>query len=588
MGDAGQDRVRRLTVDGGAFRLDGEEFRVLSGALHYFRVMPGQWQHRLRMLRAMGLNTVETYVPWNLHEPREGEFRGLDELAAFLDAAADEDLLAIVRPGPYICAEWDNGGLPSWLTAELGLRVRTRDAAYLSRVERFFDEVIPLVVERQVTRGGNVIMVQVENEYGSYGSDAVYLRRLADDLVARGIDVPLFTSDGADDFYLTGGTVPGVLATVNFGSDPEAAFAALREHRPGDPLMCMEFWCGWFDHWGHEHVTRDAADAAGCLERILSAGASVNLYMAHGGTSFGTGAGANRGGELARGEYRATVTSYDYGAPIDERGAPTEKFWRFREILSRYNPSPPEVPEPPPALPPSVLPLEESVPLFDVLDEVAGPVVTSALPPSFEDLGLVHGLVLYQVEVPGPRRPYRLRVGGVHDRAHLYVDGELAAVLERDGEEPLLEVPGPATLELLVESMGRTNYGPALGERKGLLEPPLHDRQYLHGVTARPIPLQELPALPYEVGVGARVPAFFRGTLDVTGPADGFLALPGWGKGYVWVNGFLLGRYWDRGPQRTLYVPWPLLRAGANEVVILELDRAGSPELQLRPQPDPG
>ncbi|MET9339888.1 beta-galactosidase family protein [Nonomuraea sp. NPDC003804] len=580
--------MRYFTINGGAFRLDGEEFRVLSGALHYFRVLPEQWSHRLRMLRAMGLNTVETYVPWDLHEPRKGEFRRLDELGAFLDAAAAEGLLAIVRPGPYICAEWDNGGLPSWLTAELGPRVRTRDAEYLSHVERFFDEVVPLIADRQVTRGGNVIMVQVENEYGSYGSDAVYLRHLADDLIAHGVEVPLFTSDGADDFYLTGGTVPGVLATVNFGSGPEAAFAKLREHRPDDPLMCMEFWCGWFDHWGQPHVTRDAADAADNLERILAAGASVNLYMAHGGTNFGTTAGANRVGELARGEYRPTVTSYDYDAPIDERGAPTEKFWRFREILSRYNPSPPDVPGLPPVLPPSVVPLAESVRLRDVLDEVAGPAVTAPLPPSFEDLGLAHGLVLYQVEVPGPRRPYRLRVGSVHDRAHLYVDGELAAVLERDGEEPVLEVPGPARLELLVESMGRTNYGPALGERKGLMAPPMHDRQYLHGVTARPIPLDELPALPYGEGPGAQVPAFFRGAFEAAEPADAFLALPGWGKGYVWVNGFLLGRYWDRGPQRTLYVPWPLLRAGANEVVILELDRAGSPELELRPEPDLG
>ncbi|MEU4698469.1 glycoside hydrolase family 35 protein [Nonomuraea dietziae] len=580
--------MRNFTMDGDAFRLDGEEFRVLSGALHYFRVLPEQWSHRLRMLRAMGLNTVETYVPWDLHEPRKGEFQRLEELAAFLDAAAAEGLLAIVRPGPYICAEWDNGGLPSWLTAELGLRVRTRDAEYLSHVERFFDEVVPLIAERQVTKGGNVIMVQVENEYGSYGSDALYLRHLTDDLIAHGIEVPLATSDGADDFFLTGGAVPGVLATVNFGSGPEAAFAKLREHRPDGPLMCMEFWCGWFDHWGHGHVTRDAADAADTLERILAAGASVNLYMAHGGTNFGTSAGANRVGELADGEYRATTTSYDYDAPIDERGAPTEKFWLFREVLSRYNSDIPDLPPLPETLPATRVPLTGSVGLRDALDQLAGPSVTAALPPSFEDLGLTHGLVLYQVEVPGPRRPYRLRVRGVHDRAHLYVDGEQAAVLERGGEEPVLEVAGPARLEVLVESMGRTNYGPTLGERKGLMAPIMHDRQYLHGVTARPVPLRELPALPYGEGLSAAVPALFRGELEVERPADGFLALPGWGKGYVWVNGFLLGRYWDRGPQRTLYVPWPLLRAGANEIVILELDRVGEPALEIRPAAELG
>jgi beta-galactosidase len=236
--------MRAFSVDDGSFRLDGAEFRVLSGALHYFRVHPEQWKHRLAMVHAMGLNTVETYVPWNLHEPRPGDFRRLDDLGAFLDAAAAEGLLAIVRPGPYICAEWDNGGLPSWLTGV----IRASDPGYLAHVDRYFDRLIPQVAERQVTRGGNVIMVQVENEYGSYGSDHAYLRHLADGLISRGIEVPLFTSDGPADHRLTGGTIDGVPATVNFGSDPEQAFATLRAHRPDDPLFCMEFWCGWFDH----------------------------------------------------------------------------------------------------------------------------------------------------------------------------------------------------------------------------------------------------------------------------------------------------------------------------------------------------
>ncbi|GAA3445848.1 beta-galactosidase [Planomonospora venezuelensis] len=253
---------RHFAIDGESFRLDGAEFRVLSGALHYFRVRPEQWAHRLRTLRAMGLNTVETYVPWNLHEPRPGEMRRLEELDAFLAEAARADLLAIVRPGPYICAGWDNGGLPSWLTGALGRRVRTRAPGYLARVDRFFDALIPLVARHQVTRGGNVIMVQVENECGSYGSDRVYLRHLADGLVARGVEVPLFTSGGPEDHMLTGGSIPGVLATVKFGSDPEEAFAVLRRHRPGEPLLCMEFWNGWFDRWGRGHVTRDPVDAA--------------------------------------------------------------------------------------------------------------------------------------------------------------------------------------------------------------------------------------------------------------------------------------------------------------------------------------
>lgn len=572
--------MRNFVIEGGTFRLDGQEFRVLSGALHYFRVLPEQWRHRLRMLRAMGLNTVETYVPWNLHEPRPGDFRRMDELGAFLDAAAQEGLLAIVRPGPYICAEWDNGGLPSWLTGHL----RTHDPEYLSHVDRFFDALIPSVAERQVTRGGNVIMVQVENEYGSYGSDQAYLRHLADVLVGHGIEVPLFTSDGPADFFLTGGTLPDVLATVNFGSDPEQAFATLREHRPDDPLFCMEFWCGWFDHWGQKHVVRDPADAADSLERILAAGASVNVYMAHGGTNFGTSAGAN----LSQEEWRPTITSYDYDAPIDERGAPTEKFWRFREVLSRYNDDVPEVPSVPPTLPPSSVPMTESVRLRDAIAAI--PPVHAPVPPTFEELGLEQGLVLYRMTVPGPRKPYPLTVSGLRDRAHLFVDGEFVTVLERNGargEQPLVEIPGPASVELLVESMGRTNYGSQLGERKGILGGVLHTQQYVNGVTATPIPLDDIAELVFEPGFSGEPRSFFRGTLEVAEPADAYLALPGWAKGYVWVNGFLLGRYWERGPQRTLYVPAPLLRAGANELVVLELDRPGA-ELEIHSEPDLG
>lgn len=513
--------MRHFTIEGGTFHLDGQEFRVLSGAMHYFRVLPEQWRHRLRMLRAMGLNTVETYVPWNLHEPRPGEFRRMDELGAFLDAAAEEGLLAIVRPGPYICAEWDNGGLPAWLTGT----PRTGDPEYLAYVGRFFDELIPAVAERQVTKGGNVIMVQVENEYGSYGSDQVYLRHLADELIGHGIEVPLFTSDGPADFFLTGGAIPGVLATVNFGSDPEKAFATLREHRPDDPLFCMEFWCGWFDHWGQEHVTRDPADAADILERILAAGASVNIYMAHGGTNFGTWAGANRTGEFQHEEWRPTITSYDYDAPIDEHGAPTEKFWRFREVLARYTQDLPDVPPTPATLPPSRVALTRSVRLADTLDPSAE--VTAPAPPSFEDLGLDHGLVRYRTEVPGPRQPYKLTVAGLHDRAHLFVDGELRAVLERGAEHPVVETAGPASIEVLVESMGRTNYGSLIGERKGILGGILHTQQYLHGVRATPIPLDDISKLVFREGFSGEPRSFFRGELEVGEPPTGSWRCPG-------------------------------------------------------------
>ncbi|MFD4754570.1 beta-galactosidase [Streptomyces sp. NPDC058426] len=573
------------------FSLDGRPLRLLSGALHYFRVLPEQWPHRLRMLRALGLNTVETYVPWNFHEPRPGhhDFTGQADLDAFLHATRDAGLHAIVRPSPYICAEWENGGLPWWLLADPEVRaLRCQDPAYLAHVDRWYDALIPRLAAHQVTRGGNVVMMQVENEYGSYGTDTGYLEHLADGMRRRGIDVPLFTSDGPDDFFLTGGTLPGHLATVNFGSRPTQAFAGLKRLRPHDPPMCAEFWCGWFDHWGAPRTVRDAAEATEELAATLGAGGSVNVYMAHGGTNFSTWAGANTEDPATGAGYLPTVTSYDYDAPIDERGAVTAKFESFRAVLATYAEGPlPEPPAPAPLLPPQRVALRESVRLFDVLDDLAGEETRAPQPPSFEELGIAHGLVLYSAGIPGPRGPHTLSVHGLADRAHVFVDGEEAGVLERDATESLpgLAVPGPrAHLELLVESMGRVNYGSGPADRKGVRRV-LHTQQILHDWTARAVPLGHgtPDGLPWrdtaDPGPG---PTFHRGFLDVAEPADSHVALPGLRKGYLWINGFCLGRYWpDRGPQHTLYLPWPLLRPGRNEIVVLELDGADAPAAEL-------
>ncbi|WP_406860324.1 beta-galactosidase family protein [Streptomyces sp. HUAS MG47] len=577
------------------FLLDGRPVRLLSGALHYFRVHEGQWEHRLGMLRAMGLNCVETYVPWNLYEPEPGRYGDVAALGRFLDAVERAGLWAIVRPGPYICAEWENGGLPHWLTGLLGRRVRTDDPGFLGPVDGWFRRLLPQVVGRQVDRGGPVVLVQVENEYGSYGSDAGYLRRIADLLVECGVTVPLFTSDGPEDHMLTGGSVPGVLATANFGSGAREAFGVLRRHQPRGPLMCMEFWCGWFDHWGTEHTVRDAADAAAALREILECGASVNVYMAHGGTNFGGRAGANRAGEAHDGALRATVTSYDYDAPVDERGRPTEKFRRFREVLAEYADGPlPEVPEPPARL---AAPVSGAVgawlPLPEVLEGLGDEERCAPLPPTFEELGVDRGLVRYRVGVPGPRQPYPLAVSGLRDRAVVYVDGLRAGVL--DTEEAVLPEPvaGPATVELWVESLGRVNYGPRLAEPKGITGGLRHERQYLHGVRARALRLdafvpEAVAKLPFaaagsDAGAAAGAdagaaaggdagPGLYRLPVEVAGAGDADLTLPGWTRGFVWVNGFCLGRYWSTGPQLSLYVPGPVLREGVNEVWVLELE----------------
>ncbi|WP_151479271.1 glycoside hydrolase family 35 protein [Streptomyces albicerus] len=568
------------------FLLDERPVRLLSGALHYFRVHEGQWGHRLAMLRAMGLNCVETYVPWNLHEPRPGTFRDVEALGRFLDAAREAGLWAIVRPGPYICAEWENGGLPHWLTGDPAARVRTRDERFLGHVERWFDRLLPEIVSRQLDRGGPVLMVQVENEYGSYGSDQVYLRRLAELLRAGGVTVPLFTSDGPEDHMLTGGSLPGALATVNFGSHARVAFETLRRHRPVGPLMCMEFWCGWFDHWGADHAVRAPGDAADALREILECGASVNVYMAHGGTNFAGWAGANRGGgALHDGALEPDVTSYDYDAPIDEHGRPTAKFWAFRSLLAAYTDAPlPELPLAPAELgSPATVDLTGWAPLSAVLDTLGGPETEHAVPPTFEELDVDRGLVRYTVDVPGPRQPYPLTVRGLRDLAVAYVDGVPAGVLTED--EPRLKEPvaGPARVELWVESLGRVNYGPRAGEPKGVTGGVLHERQYLHGVRARalrldafdtgvrPVPFRALPA--------PGTPGLYRGTATVHGPGDARLELPGRTRGFAWINGFNLGRYWSIGPQRSLYVPGPLLREGTNEVWVLELEEASTPPL---------
>ncbi|MFF4499174.1 beta-galactosidase family protein [Streptomyces sp. NPDC001401] len=583
--------MSEFTVGEADFLLDGRPVRLLSGALHYFRVHEEHWGHRLAMLRAMGLGCVETYVPWNLHEPRPGHFEDVQALGRFLDAARQAGLWAIVRPGPYICAEWENGGLPHWLTGELGTRVRTRDERFLEHLERWFGALLPQIVDRQIDRGGPVIMVQVENEYGSYGSDAAYLRRLADLLREQGVTVPLVTSDGPEDHMLGSGSIPGVLATVNFGSHAREGFGTLRRHRPEGPLMCMEFWCGWFDHWGGEHITRDAGDAAAALREILECGASVNLYMAHGGTSFAGWAGANRGGgALHEGPLEPDVTSYDYDAPIDEFGRPTEKFWRFREVLAEYAQVPlPELPPAPARLgAPAEVRLDGWAPLDVVLEARGGPETSAPVPPTFEELDVDRGLVRYAVTVPGPRQPYPLTARGLRDLAVVYVDGERAGVLA-EGDEQLKEpVAGHARVELWVESLGRVNYGPRSGESKGVTGGLLHERQYLHDVRARGLRLDALDDIgdvPLQPLAEDGAPGLYRGTVTVRGAGDARLELPGWTRGFAWVNGFNLGRYWSAGPQRSLYVPGPVLREGENEVWLLELEEsapAGTEGVLLR------
>lgn len=584
----------QLDVRDGDFLRGGAPHRVLSGAIHYFRVHPDLWEDRLRRLAAMGLNTVETYVAWNFHERVRGEvdFTGPRDLARFITLAGELGLDVIVRPGPYICAEWDFGGLPAWLMTEPDIALRTSDPVFLKAVDEWFDAVVPVIRPLLTTAGGPVVAVQVENEYGSYGDDAAYLEYCRKGLLDRGIDVLLFTSDGPGADWLDNGVIPGVFATVNFGSRTDEAFAELRKVQPAGPDMVMEYWNGWFDHWGEPHHTRDVADAAGVLEDILRAGGSVNFYMAHGGTNFGLWSGAN----VEDGTFQPTVTSYDYDAAVGEAGELTPKFHAFREVISRYAVgAPPELPPVPVRLAPQTVALDGWVALLDSLDLFAAP-VSGPAPKSMEALGQDHGLVHYRGSGLVPPDGRTLELDGLADRATVLADGVLLGRVDRNGESQSLPLTarvdgGRTTFDVIVENQGRINFGPQIGERKGLRGVRIAHRN-LHGWESTAIRLDD-PALTDRLRFGsdlvgaARGPVFGRATIEVDEPADGFLALPGWGKGFLWLNGTLLGRYWGIGPQVTLYAPAPLWRNGSNDIVILEMEQLGT-EVELREEPDLG
>lgn len=575
-----------LQIDRGGFRLGGEPFRIISGGLHYFRVHPGQWRDRLRKARLLGLNAVDTYVPWNLHQPCPDRFRmdgGLD-LPGFLALAQEEGLHVLLRPGPYICAELEGGGLPSWLLAEPGIRLRTGDPQYLAAVDDWFDRLLPRIAESLSTRGGPVLAVQIENEYGAYGEDPAHLEHLVAAVRRNGVDVPLFTCDQPGD--LARGSIPGIPCGVNFGSRVEQGLAALRAHRPEGPLFCAEFWNGWFDRWGTVHRTREPAGAAADLDAMLAAGASVNLYMFHGGTNYGFTSGAND-----KHTYRPTVTSYDYDAPLDEAGDPTPKFAAFREVIARYAPVPDEpLPEPSKKLNLLGVELAEHAPLFAAIDRL-GEAVHSRRPLSMEQLRQDFGFVLYQTAVAAPG-PALLYAEAVRDRAQVFLDGQPVGVLERENHEHTLAFtvpPGGADLALLVENQGRVNYGPGIHDRKGLLGKVTLNGTELAGWRNRPLPLDDLSALPWTTGAPDRVgPLFHRGTFDLAEPADTYLDLTGWTKGNAWINGFPLGRYWSRGPQHRLYLPAPALHPGPNELVVLELHATARTTADLRDTPGLG
>lgn len=579
------------------FYLDGKPFQIISGGIHYFRVLPEYWEDRLRKLKALGCNTVETYVPWNMHEPKKGEFdfvgerwHGMLDLKRFVETAQKIGLWVILRPSPYICAEWDFGGFPAWLLSEGEMELRTSDERYLRHVRDYYQVLMPYLAPMQVTQGGPVLMMQVENEYGTFGNDRKYLELLRDMMREGGIDVPLFASDGPGADILSNTAVEGIFPTANFGSRAKVAYSCLKDFNGGGPCMCTEFWLGWFDAWRDgKHHTTDPDEAAKELKELLENG-SVNLYMFEGGTNFGFMNGSNYGTHLT-----PDVTSYDYDAVLTEDGQLTEKYHKLKKVITEHIQKEPEaeltVPVERRAY--GKIPVSQKVDLFHALPKLDAPIETVA-PRSMEQAGQGYGYMLYSTILDTSTELSNLRLYKAADRAIAFVDGKKAlTAFDRELEEG--HEVGPfygknMKLDILVENMGRVNYGPMLNwQRKGIDGCVfINSRFSQHNWKQYPLPMDNLEQLDYNAGYEEGIPAFYRFEFEAEEIGDTFLDFAGWGKGFVVVNGFQLGRFWEEGPQRRLYVPGALLHKGCNEIILFETEGKHSEEICLEAVPDLG
>lgn len=557
------------------FYLNGEPFKIISGAFHYFRTVPEYWQDRIEKLVNMGCNTVETYIPWNFHEPEKGNFRfdGMHDIERFIHLAEKLGLYIIIRPSPYICSEWEFGGLPAWLLRDRNMRLRCSYEPYLNAVKEYYSVLIPKLVPHQCDRGGGVILVQLENEYGYYGNDTAYLEFLRDTLRELGVTVPFVTSDGPwSEPKFKSGMLNGALPTGNFGSGAEWQFGQMRKYiGENKPLMCMEFWNGWFDAWGEEHHTTSPEKAASELDELLKRG-SVNFYMFEGGTNFGFMSGRNGGSKTG------DVTSYDYDAPLTEDGQITEKYRLFKEVIAKYT----DIHE---------IPLTTEIrrraygriscmgktDLFSVLDKISVP-VKSSYPLTMEDIGQDYGYILYRMKIRDIETVSEIRLEGAADRVQCYHNGEFVYTAFAENMWEKFEPQQKRTsgiIDLLCENTGRENFGTGLeNQRKGISGGvKINDHRHF-GFEIYPLPLDErqIAALDFGIGYIENTPAFYRFELDIDEPCDTFLDTDGFGKGCAFVNGFNIGRFWEIGPQKRLYIPAPLLQIGKNTIVIFETE----------------
>ena len=574
-----QNPAHTFTLGDSVFLLDGKPLQMISGEMHYTRIPREYWRDRIRKAKAMGLNTIGMYIFWNVHEPEPGQFDfdGNNDVAAFVRTAQEEGMWVVMRPSPYVCAEWEFGGYPWWLLKDPAIKVRSKDPAFLTAYRSYIMRLAKELVPLQVTHGGNILMIQIENEYGSYSNDQSYLDLNRQLFREAGLDVPLFTCDPA--WAVPNGVLPGTLPAVNGSADPKEIKTLVNKYHGGKgPYYAAEFYPGWFDEWGKPHARGDAGADAKRLDGLLAAGISVNMYMFHGGTTRGFMNGANMND---RSPYAPQVSSYDYDAPLDEAGNPTAKYNLFRDVIRKYLPAGttlPPIPEKQPAIVLPVIRLTKQVSLFDL---ALKPVV-SADPLCFEDLDQAYGFVLYRTALPaegagvaaGPRV---LRLHGMRDFATVYLDGKRIGVLDRRLKQDSLTLTpvAGATLDILVENNGRINFGKYLTDnRQGLTGAVTLSGKPLHDWKMYRFPFSTVGDIPYVHKAFSRQPGLYAGTFTLDKTGDTYLDMRGFGKGFVFLNGHNLGKYWQIGPQQTIYVPAVWLKKGLNEITVF--DQLGS------------